>query len=79
MKDGLKPCQAVARGMIRFRTDYETQKRIGRIDCKKCGRQAEMWLDRYTSGEGIAEYSKGQLLYELCKGCKEVNKNDDEE
>lgn len=72
----LKPCQTVARGTIRWRADYEMQKRIGRIDCKKCDRHAEMWLDRYTSGEGIAEYSKGQLLYELCKGCKEVNNDE---
>lgn len=76
MKDCLKPCQAVARGMIRFRTDYEMQKRIGRIDCKECDRHVEIWLDRYTLDEGVAEYSKGQLLYELCKGCKEAIEDD---
>lgn len=73
----LKPCQAGAKETIRWRTDYETQKRIGRIDCKECDRHAEILLDMYTMSECTAEHARGRLFYGLCKGCKEAETNAD--
>lgn len=41
MHKELKPCQAVARGTIRWRNDWERKYYVCRADCKKCDRHAE--------------------------------------
>ena len=69
----LKPCQAVARGAIRWKDDWQQNYYVCRADCKKYDRHVEARV----SQECFESATERDVMHELCKGCKEDEGNAD--
>lgn len=74
----LKPCQAIARGTIRWRDDWQEDYFICQADCRKYEHHAAERISKGNLDGFTAMMVERNVMHKLCKGCKEANKNDDE-
>lgn len=74
----LKPCQAAARGTIRWGDDWQENYFICQADCTKYEHHAAERISKENLDGLVAMMVERNVMHELCKGCKEVDKNDDE-
>lgn len=68
----LKPCQAVARGTIRWKDDWQDGYYVCRADCNKCDRHAEARVHNDCMDGFVELITERDVIQELCRGCKEV-------
>ena len=74
----LKPCQAIVRDTIRWNDDWQRNYFVCRADCAKTDRHVEARVSQECFDGLVESATERDVMHELCKGCKEVNKNDDE-
>lgn len=68
----LKPCQAVARGTIRWTEDMDGNYFICQIDCRKYEHHEAERINRGNLDGLVARTLEQNMMRELCKGCKEL-------
>lgn len=67
----LKPCQAVARGTIRWEDDWQNKYFVCRAGCAKYDRHVEARVFK-DNMDGLVELiTERDVISELCRGCKE--------
>ena len=74
----LKPCQADAKAKIGWRDSWHERDCVCVVGCPKYEHHTAMVVGREFMDDTVQQYAERELMYNLCKGCKEVNKNDDE-
>lgn len=72
MMPDLKPCQAAARGTIRWKDDWQTNFFVCRADCVEINRHAEARARQEYFDGFIKLITEQNVMRELCKCCKEV-------
>lgn len=72
----LKPCQAVARGTIRWSDSLLAHDCVCQVDCTKYEHHAAMLVSTECMGCYAQQIVERNVMRELCKGCKEANDDD---
>ena len=72
----LKPCQAVARGNIRWEDDWRQQYFVCRVDCKEADRHVEARVSQECFDGFVESATEQDAMRNLCWRCKEANCDD---
>lgn len=73
----LKPCQAAARGTICWKDDWQQNYFVCRVDCKEADRHVEARVSQECIDGLVESITEQDVMRELCKGCKEANRDAD--
>ena len=72
----LKPCQAVARGNIRWVDDWMDHGFVCRANCKETDRHVECRVPHDCLDGYVESITEQDVMRELCKLCEEANHDD---
>ena len=72
----LKPCQAAVRGAIRWKESFQDNYWVCQADCKKYEHHASERISKEMLDGFVAMMVERGVMHELCKGCKEAIKDD---
>lgn len=72
----LKPCQAAARGTVRWNGSLLAHDCVCQVDCIKYEHHASMLVSKECMGCYAQQIVERNVMRELCKGCKEAENDE---